>query len=60
MCLIFTVAPCIFISIKFIHQPMHFLLNLIFFLNLHKNYFDLLLNDSVVKQDHYQGSFIRA
>jgi len=57
---IFTVAPCILIFLKFIHQQMHSFLNLIKFKIYIKNRFDLLLHVSVFKHDHHQRAFIRA
>jgi len=46
------------VSIKFVHQQMHPLLNLKNFKIYIKNHFDLLLHVSVY--DHHQGAFIRA
>ena len=59
--IIFIVVLRILIFIKFIHQQMHSLLNLIKFLKFtFKNQFDLLLHVSVFKYNHLQGAFITA
>ena len=58
MLFFFIVLLCILISIKFIHQQTHSLLNMTKFKIYIKNHFGLLLHVSVY--DHHQGALISA